>query len=101
MGQHTVPRYRLFTGLPADIIHSIRVLAPKDDDEAGYKDKEARGSQGRGKMADDNHLQKAWKEMALYLQPLSFTHIGRMPSPGPLPKPEWISTIGGFLYVPR
>lgn len=83
-------------------MHSIRVLAPKDDDEAGCKGMqcEARGSQGRGKMADYNHLQKEWKEMALYLQPLSFTHIGRMPSPGPFPKPEWISTIGRFLYVP-
>lgn len=39
-------------------MHDIRVLTPKDNDEAGYKDKEARGSESRGKMTDDNHLQR-------------------------------------------
>ena len=80
-------------------MHGIRVLAPKDN-KVGCKDEEARGSQGRGKMAKDNHLQRVWKGVALYLYPLSLTHVGGTPSPGPLPKPEYISTVGGFLYVP-
>lgn len=53
------PKTKTGHGLPGDIMYNIRALAWCCDSE--YKDKEDREPHGRGKVAEDNSLQRVWE----------------------------------------